>query len=403
MSSSADSGSFKPIYFLALGTFAIGTEGFMIVPLLPRMSADLSVPIAAVGSLVTIFTLTLAISSPVLTTLTGAINRRKLLIWSMLAFAAANLAAFASRDYWGIMVARILLALSAGLYAPNANALASAIVSPERRGRALSVVNGGITLAIALGLPLGSLIGDAFGWRMTFLGVGILSLIAVTGLVFGLQKGVGDQMKVASFKERVAVVGNPQVLAALLVTFIWAAGAYTAWTYIAPYLTSTIGASSNGISAIVSIWGLSAAAGVFGGGALNDRVGANTVMVPALTLLAMAFLTLSTSAYFLTPGEAIAPVVISVIVWGLTAWGFYPSQIARLIEVGGHPVAPIVVSLNTSFMYAGFAVGATVGSVVISSGSVANLGWIGALFEAVALSLVVTTTREAGRKQAVQS
>ncbi|MEK1893739.1 MAG: MFS transporter [Rhizobium sp.] len=403
MSSSADSGSFKPIYFLALGTFAIGTEGFMIVPLLPRMSADLSVPIAAVGSLVTMFTLTLAISTPVLTTLTGAINRRKLLIWSMLAFAAANLVAFASRDYWGIMVARILLALSAGLYAPNANALASAIVSPERRGRALSVVNGGITLAIALGLPLGSLIGDAFGWRMTFLGVGILSLIAVTGLVFGLQKGVGDQMKVASFKERVAVVGNPQVLAALLVTFIWAAGAYTAWTYIAPYLASTIGASSNGISAIVSIWGLSAAAGVFGGGALNDRVGANTVMAPALTLLAMAFLTLSASAYFLTPCEAIAPVVISVIVWGLTAWGFYPLQISRLIEVGGRPVAPIVVSLNTSFMYAGFAVGATVGSVVISSGSVADLGWIGALFEVVALGLLVTTTREAGCKQAVQS
>ncbi|WP_341487600.1 MFS transporter [Pararhizobium sp. A13] len=402
MSSSAGSGSFKPIYFLALGTFAIGTEGFMIVPLLPKMSADLSVPIAAVGSLVTIFTLTLAISSPILTTLTGSLNRRKLLIWSMLAFAAANLVAWASRDYWGIMVARILLALAAGLYTPNANALAGAIVSPEKRGRALSIVNGGITLAIALGLPLGSLIGDAFGWRMTFLGVGLLSLIAVAGLVFGLHKGVGDHMKVASFGERVAVAGNPQILVALLVTFIWAAGAYTAWTYIAPYLTSTIGASSNGISAIVSVWGLSAAAGVFGGGALNDRVGANAVMAPALTLLAMAFLTLSASAYFLTPGEAIAPVVVAVIVWGLTAWGFFPSQISRLIGIGGHQLAPIVLSLNASFMYAGFAAGAALGSVVISNGSVVNLGWVAAAVEVVALGLLVATTREASRAQSVQ-
>lgn len=403
MSSSTSAGSLRPVIFLALGTFAIGTESFMIAPLLPKMSADLAVPIAAVGSLVTIFTLTLAVSSPILTALTGSLNRRKLLIWSILAFAAGNFVAWSSRDYWGIMIARILLALAAGMYTPNANALAGAIVAPERRGRALSIVNGGMTLAIVLGLPLGSLIGDAFGWRMTFFGVGVMSLIAVSGLMFGLHKGVGDHLKVASLQERLAVIRNPQILLALAVTFLWATGAYTAYTFIAPYLTQTIGASSNVISAVVALWGLSAAAGVFAGGWLSDRVGANATMVPALSLLAMAFLTLSASAFLLTPGEAIVPVAAAVVVWGLMAWGFYPPLILRLIGLAGHQNAPIILSMNASFMYAGFAAGSAVGSIVISRSSVANLGWVAAVFEMLALGLLVATTREAGRKQAVQS
>ncbi len=401
MSNELQSGSFKPIYFLALGTFAIGTEGFMIVPLLPKMSADLSVPLATAGTLVSVFTLTLALSSPILTTLTGGLNRRRLLIWSMLAFAAANLVAWSSRDYWGILSARVLLALAAGLYSPNANALAGALVGPEKRGRALSIVNGGITLAIALGLPLGSLIGDAFGWRTTFLGVAILAIVATLGLTFGLEKSVGGGAKVPSVRERLAVAVNPSILTALVVTFIWAAGAYVAWTYIAPYLTETIGASGKGISAIVSIWGISAAVGVLGGGALNDRVGANAVMAPALTLLALAFLTLSASAFFLTPEQATLPVVVAVVVWGITAWGFFPSQISRLIGIGGHQLAPIILSLNASFMYAGFAAGAAVGSIVIANGPVANLGWVGAAFEIVALVLLLASTRRRPSKPAI--
>lgn len=403
MASSPGTGSLRPVFFLALGTFAIGTESFMIAPLLPKMSADLSVPVAAVGTLVTIFTLTLAISSPILTALTGSLNRRTLLMMSICVFTVGNFVAWASHDYWGIMAARILLALAAGMYTPNANALAGAIVAPEKRGRALSIVNGGMTLSIVLGLPLGSLIGDALGWRATFFGVGVMSLVAVAGLMFGLHNGVGDHLKVASLQERVAVAKNPQILLALLVTFLWATGAYTAYTFIAPYLTQTIGASSNGISGIVAIWGLAAAAGVFAGGSLSDRIGVNATTVPALMLLAMAFLTLSASAYLLTPGEALLPVVVAVVVWGMMAWGFFPPQIARLIGVAGHNHAPIVLSLNASFMYAGFAAGSAVGSLVISRTSVADLGWLAAVFEILALGLLVATTREASQKQPVQS
>lgn len=144
------------LYWLALGTFATGTEGFMIAPLLPDLARDFSVSLVAAGQLVTVFALTYALSSPVLTALTGDIDRRRLLIASMLLFAAANFVASAAHSYTALMGARVLLAIAAGLYVPNANALAGALVEPSRRGTALSIVTGGISVAVALGVPLGA-------------------------------------------------------------------------------------------------------------------------------------------------------------------------------------------------------------------------------------------------------
>lgn len=388
-----NSSSTAPIYWMALGTFAIGTESFMIAPLLPKLAADLSVSVSAAGQLVTAFTLALALSSPALTAVTGNFNRRKLLILSMVVFMLGNIVAWASTEYTQVMGARILLALAAGLYSPNASALAGTLVPPEKRGRALAIINGGMTIAIVLGLPLGAMIGDRLGWRTTFLGVGVLAAMATAGLIFGLRRGVGDHMPVTTLRERIEVARRPAVLLALLVTATWAVGAYTVWTYIAPYLTATVGLDGPQISGVAFLWGIAAAIGIFGGGHLNDKIGSRSVMLPALSFLALAFVTLSLSARFLSQTQALLPVLGAVVVWGLTAWGFFPAQQARLIGIGGHKVAPVVLSLNMTFMYAGFSVGAALGSVVLAHGSVANLGWVGAFFEIVALLFAFVTSR----------
>src|SRR5258706_834270 len=128
-----------PVYWLGLGAFAIGTEAFLIPPLLPGLAADLSVTIEAAGRLVTIFALAYGLSSPVLTALTGAVSRRTLLLASMIVFALSNLLAFAAPNFWALMGARVMLALSAGLYVPGANALAGIIVTSDRRGSAIAV------------------------------------------------------------------------------------------------------------------------------------------------------------------------------------------------------------------------------------------------------------------------
>lgn len=385
---SPTSTSLTPAYIMALGTFAIGTEGFMIVPLLPEMARDLSLPIEIVGGLVTVFTLTLALSSPILTTVFGSVNRRLLLIWTMVAFALSNLVAWQSTGYWGILTARVLLAMAAGLYAPNANALVSALIAPQRRGRALGIVNGGMTIAIALGLPIGSLIGNALGWRITFLGVGVLAAVAVVGLTLGLDKSAGVGLPVASLRERFSVAKRPSILLGLTITLFWATGAYTSWTYIAPYLTQVADLGPQGISAIVCLWGVSAAVGVFTGGSLADRFGSKTIMGVTLGLLIASFLTLSATAFLLPPAQAIFPIVVAVAVWGVAVWGFFPAQIVRLIHTGGPSSAPIVLSLNASFMYGGFALGSAIGSIVIAHGDVADLGLAAAMAEFIGLILL---------------
>jgi predicted MFS family arabinose efflux permease len=381
------------LYWMALGTFAIGTEGFMIAPLLPRLAGDLSVSVAAAGQLVSVFALTYAFSSPILTALTGALNRRRLLVLSMIGFALANVFAFAARDYWTLMAARVLLAVAAGLYVPNANALAGALVRPERRGAALAIVSGGTTIAVALGVPLGSIIGAKFGWRAMFAGVGVLALIATLGLLAGLARDVGARLPVTGLRERLGVIREPAVLRTLLVTTLWATGAYTVYTYTASLMFTATGIEGPYLSAVLFVWGLSAAAGIFAGGTLTDKHGAERVIVFGLIFLALAFASLSMSAMLLPKAVAVGPVLVAIVVWGLSAWAFFPAQQARLIGIAGIRVAPIALSLNASFMFLGFSFGAALGSVTLTYAAPSALGWVGGLCVLASLWLSIRTMR----------
>ncbi len=377
-----------------MGAFAVGTEAFMISALLPSISGNLAVSLQAAGQLVTIFALTYALSSPVFTALTGGVDRRKLLMLSMAAFAAANLIAAAAPGYWFLVFARVLLALSAGLYVPNANALAGALAPPERRGRALAIVTGGISAAIALGVPLGALIGARFGWRMTFVGVAALAAAAWVGLFLGLPRHIGAGLPTASLHERIAVVRRPAVLLALLVTTLWACGSYTVYTYIAP-LVMTAGAVSVDHVGYVPVplrdRGFHGtvprrpgqrqnrrAPGHFHRAAPHGSGAAQPVVVGAL-LAALAGAHSPTLRRFRL---------------GLHRLGIFPAQQTRLIGLAGVKVAPVILSLNASFMYLGISLGAALGSLTLTLGKVADIGWVGALCVLTAFALFLATHRD---------
>ena len=387
-----------PLYWLALGTFAVGAEGFMIAGILPTVARDLGVSVAVAGQLVVAFTAAYALSSPILTALTGAINRRGLLIGAMTAFTLANLLAWQATGYWSLMTARILLAFAAGLYVPNAMALAGALVAPERRGSALALVSGGITVAVALAAPLGTVIADKLSWRMTFAGVAILAALATIGLLRGLPRGIGANLPVASLRERVMAARDPAVLRALLTTLLWATGAYAMYTYFALYLNQVTGIHGTHVGYVLFAWGISAAIGVMAGGKVADRIGFQRVTGPALSFLIAAFLTLVAVAYLLPPNLAILPVFVSVIVWGISGWAFYPAQQTNLIHIAGIKLAPIALSLNASFMYLGFSLGASAGAVTVADGSVRNLGLVAAVFVVGALLMKRSAVRHAAAR-----
>lgn len=387
--------SMTRLYWLALGTFAIGTEGFMIAPLLPDLARDLSVSLASAGQLVTVFALTYALSSPVLTALTGEIDRRRLLIASMLAFAAANFVAWSAHSYPALLTARILLAIAAGLYVPNANALGSAIVETSRRGTALSIVTGGTSVAVALGVPLGALVGDRFGWRLNFAAVGALALIATAGLLAGLPRDIAGRLPVSSLRERLDVARQPAVLLALLSTMLWATGAFTVYTYLASFLARAAGIAGSSVGAVLFTWGIAAVIGLRLGGRLTDRFGHLPVIVTSLSVLALAFLSLSMSSVLLAPVAARVPILLAIAVWGVSAWAFFPAQQARLISIAGVKVAPVALSLNASFQFLGFSTGAALGSLTLVNASPLALGWVGASCVIAALSLVLAASGRA--------
>ncbi|CAB3679766.1 MULTISPECIES: MFS transporter [Achromobacter] len=383
-----------PAGFLALGTFAIGTEGFMIAPLLPVMAKDFALPVPTVALLVIVFTLVLALSSPVTTVATGRMARKQVLLIAMALFAIGNVVAALSSSFTVLIAARVLMAIAAGLYVPAANGLAGVIVPPTMRGRALAIVSGGQTLAIALGLPLGGLIGHAFGWRATFLLVGAMSLVAIAGILTGIDRDAGQGIAVASLRERVSVVAQRSVLRLLAVSLFWSIGAFAAYPYIAEYLSAVLAFGPLEITASVSLWGLCAAAGVMTGGVLNDRFGADTVVRGSLVLLALSFLALAV-ATTLPSGVSLGLVMVAVAVWGFTVWSFFPAQMARLIGAGVPSQAPVALALNTSTMYFGFSIGSALGATVLGAGAIWAIGVVAAMAELIALGLNAAIARRA--------
>ena len=399
MTSTAQPTSLSPLFWLALGTFAVGTESFMIAGLLRDIATDLDISIVAAGQLVTVFALAYALSSPILTALTGTLHRRTLMILSLSAFTVANILAWAAQNYWELMAARVLLAAAAGLYVPGANALAGAIAGPEQRGKALAIVNGGITIAVAFGVPLGALIGDRLGWRMTFAGVAALSAAATAGLLLGLPRNIGAGLPVATLRERIQVARQPVILMTLLVTTLWATGAYTIYTFLALFVAKTTPLHGAQIGYVLFTWGVAAAIGVFIGGKAVDRLGPSRVIIPCLSVSILAFSLMSASAHWLPKKLALVPILIGVVAWGIAHWSFYPAQQAGLINLTGLRGTPIALSLNASFMYLGFSLGATLGSLTLSFTSVNNLGWTAALCEVAALILTTCIGKRLVRVQ----
>ena len=175
----------------------------------------------------------------------------------------------------------------------------------------------------------------------------------------------------------------------LLVTTLWAMGAYTVYTYLALLVSHATMLRGAEIGYVLFMWGAAAAIGVAIGGKAVDRLGPRPVILPSLAIMALAFALLSATAYWLSPVHALLPLLIGVVAWGLAHWSFFPAQQASLIGIAGLKGTPIVLSLNASFMYLGFSLGAALGALTLSVFSVSDLGWVGAACEVGALTLTL--------------
>ncbi len=368
------------IFVLALGTFALGTDVFVIAGILPAVAKDLDVSISVAGQQVTIFAITYALGSPILATLVGNISQRKVLLISLFGFGLANILCAIAPNYWFLLMARVLTAIFAALYTPNAYAAAASIAPPEERGKALSMVLAGLTLSTVFGVPLGIWVGQAFGWQFTFVVVASLGLLAFLGLTVLLPQ-IPSPPKLA-LKDRLKMMKNSRLLVALSLTTIVVAGAFTVYTYIVPLLRSTAHLSETKIAPVLLVYGIAAVLGNWLGGIGADRWSPTKMIASNLILQVVALITL----IFM---ETVISVSIVVFLWGIAWWAFVPAQQSRLIGMADK-MPGVIMAFNGSAIYLGIALGGAIGGFILHNYSETSLAWTGSSMELIALLVLGT-------------
>lgn len=352
------------LIWAALGAFAVGTEGFLITPLLPEIATDLGVAPSVIGLSVTVFAATYALGSPIAAALTANIDRARLLVAALGVFILGNLLAAVSTGAVALMIARIVAALGAGLYMPAASAAAVLIAPPERRGRAIALVMGGVTVAVAAGAPLGAWIGHLLGWRAAFFAVAGLSTIAATAI--RLRLPVGMRAPVASLRERIETAGRPEILGGLTTTVIWSAGGFTLYTYLAPFMIRTADASPAAVDLTILVFGVAAAIGVALGGWAVDRFGPESSIRVSLGGMIAAMAAIAVGSATVEPAFGLWYVTPAMFLWGVSGWAFNPIQGVRLVRRDpAH--AGTTLALNASALQLGAGAGAALGSWMIAA------------------------------------
>ncbi|KUO18763.1 MFS transporter [Streptomyces dysideae] len=384
------------LILLAVGLFAIGTDGYVIAGLLPEMGRDLGVSNSDTGHLVSAFALAYAIGAPLLAVILGSLPRRLVLISSLTVFTLANVAAALVDSYGTMIVIRVLAGLAAAVFSPGAVAVVPSLVAAEQRGRALSTVSAGIAVSTAVGVPLGTLIGNAFGWRTTFLAVAALGALACLGLVLLLPPLPPNPP--ADLRTRMAASRTPGVASALCVTTLWIAGAFTLLTYLSPVLDEVGDVQGTTLSIWLAVYGLAAVTGNNLGGRAADRFPA-----PRLTVVTTTGLLASLALFGLlgslgvhgATGAGLA--IVGLITWGVFGWAFAPIQSHRLVQLAPES-AGVVLSLNSSAIYIGISAGGFLGAAALAEGGAAAVGWAAAAVELLAvLASLALLRRGAGQ------
>jgi predicted MFS family arabinose efflux permease len=373
------------LWALTLSAFAIGTTEFVIVGLIPTIAASLQVSVPSSGLLVSLYALGVAIGAPVLTALTGRVPRKLLLLGLMLLFTAGNLVAWMAPGYEALMAARVLTGLAHGVFFSIGSTIATSLVPKEKAASAIALMFSGLTVALVTGVPLGTFIGQHFGWQMTFLAVAMLGVIAFAGIALLVPGSIAGS-KPASLLTQLAVLKKPRLLLVYAMTTLGYGGTFVAFTYLAPILQQVAGFSAGAVGLVMLVYGVSVAFGNIWGGKLADRKGPVRALQIVFALLAAVLLVLQ-----FTAANKIA-VLVTVLAWGAVAFGNVPGLQVYVVQRAGRdaPQAVDVASgLNIAAFNVGIALGAWGGGLIVARAGLMATPWIGAL---VVLGALLLTT-----------
>jgi MFS transporter, DHA1 family, inner membrane transport protein len=373
------------LYVFALCNLVLGTGAFVISGVLVPISESLNVSIAAAGQAMTVYALSTALLAPLALVLTGGWPRRRALCVGMAIFALGNLLCALATSLPMLLAGRALMGAGA-MFTPIAAGIAVALVEPARRGRALSLVFLGISLSYVIGVPLGAWVGFRFGWQWPVALVAALSWVGCGVLWRVLPRDIAAPG--ASFKGLPQLLANSVVAWTLSLTLLYFLAIFLVFSYIGPVLQSLVPMSTERLSVTLMLFGISGAVGTVLGGWANDRFGSKRTLVVQLVVLGSMMVLVP-----LTKGHY-ALLVVVLLVWGVAGFGMMTPQQSRLAVIAPAQ-APILLSLNTSMLYIGTALGAAIGGTVVGRVGFDHMAWVGVPFALAGLGTLWISTRKA--------
>ncbi|MFA3776649.1 MFS transporter [Bacillus safensis] len=367
------------VYLLALAAFLIGTIEYIITGIIQMVADDLQVTTSAAGLLVTSLALSAAIGAPIVIALTINIDRRKILSWMLIIFTLSNIVTSVSHSFEMVLMTRVLQGISGGTAIVVAMAVATRLVEREKRGTAIGIILMGLSSSLVLGVPIGTFLSSMMGWKALFAAIGLITLIPLI-VVYRRIPSMKEQEPV-TLGMQLSILKDKRILLAVAVTLFYVGGYSTLFTYLTPFLQESANLSITEISVILLLAGICSFLGSSLGGIAADKKGPiftifSGIILQIIMLTLLAFVT----------GNLVVMVAV-IMIWMIATWSTSPAQQLYLVTLV--PKSPdIALSVNTSFIQFGFALGSGLGGIVLSRTSILNLSWISA--GTVLLALLMT-------------
>ncbi|MDH6670679.1 putative MFS family arabinose efflux permease [Paenibacillus sp. LBL] len=368
---------------LAVSAFAIGTTEFISVGLLPLIAEDMNISVTTAGLTVSMYALGVTFGAPILTSLTSRMPRKALLLWIMIIFIIGNSVAASATSIGILLAARVLSAFSHGVFMSIGSIIAASVVPENRRASAISIMFTGLTVATVTGVPLGTFIGQQLGWRLAFVAiivVGVIAFIANSILVpADLPKG-----ERTTFRDQAKLLTNGRLLLMLLITALGYGGTFVVFTYLSPLLQDVTGFKESTVAVILLVYGIAIAIGNVIGGKAANRNPLKALLYMFIAQAVVMFILLFT-APFKVAG------LITIILMGFLAFMNVPGlqvYVVMLAERFAPRAVDMASAMNIAAFNAGIAIGAFMGGLITDSLGMIHTAWIGAL---MVLGAVVLT------------
>ncbi len=359
---------------LAISAFAIGTTEFISVGLLPLIAQDLQISVTTAGLTVSLYALGVTFGAPVLTAITSSMSRKTLLLWIMIVFIIGNSLAAGATSIGVLLAARIISALSHGIFMSIGSTIAAELVPENRRASAISIMFSGLTVATVTGVPLGTFIGQQFGWRAAFIiivGIGVIAFIANSILIpSGLRKGTRT-----TFRDQFKLVTNGRLMLVFIITALGYGGTFVVFTYLSPILQDITGYTEGAVASILLVYGVAIAIGNMAGGKLSNDNLIRTLVYMFLVQAAILFI-LWFTAPFKTAG------LITIFFMGLLAFMNVPGLQVYVVMLAERFVpagVDVASALNIAAFNAGIAIGSYLGGLITNSIGLIHTSWVGGL------------------------